>query len=716
MSFMSTFIYWILLAALIAVFVVVPKKKATRFLGVALVMVALIFEIFVCNFHTFHLFFGKYETKTYTAQSEELQVSNVQGNKVTVELHGLSQPIGTVKLKCQTEKDDDENFVGTPYVKVSINAKDTTYQKNYRYAVTEGQIIQGDDRSDYLVLNLSGDVTDLQIHMTAKDKGELIFESLTLNETIPMVFSPVRLLIIVGGVFALYALITFSFMQGSYEEQKKKFTVIAFAMTAVLIVGAMVITSLYMYDKGGAYFSSFEQTYGNQITQELVDAFAAGQVSLLDTPSEELLALENPYDWGERSKAGVSYKWDHLLYDGKYYSYYGIAPVLLLFLPYHLITGFYFPTPEAVFIFGALGIFFLTLAYMTFCELFCKRIPINMLLSGLFICQVCSGVWYNFCSPLFYEIAQTAGFCFTCAGIWLLLRSGVLGEGKIRLSLICLSSVCLSLAVLSRPTLALYCIAALIPLFFGLLKRRRETAMLSAPRKKKALAAYLCAALLPFVVFGGLQMFYNYARFGSFLDFGIQYSLTINDFTKAQYHTDLTMIGFHNFLFAFPNVRPEFPYVFANFSDLGVNGYYFIANRYAIGLFFAALPTWGYLAAIPACRVLSKEERYRAIPIVLAACVLVPLGIIFSIWESGYGVRYCTDFAWEFILGGIGILFVLYARRAQEQTKRILQVFFALSTVVAFLCSFGLVYAYMPKTGLLEAAFLRFERIFEFWI
>ncbi len=713
---MNTFIYWILLVAMIAAFVVIPKKKATRLFGIVLVIGALMFEVFVCNFHTFHLAFGDYETKTYTAQSEELQISNAQGNKVTVELHGLSQPIGTVKLKCQTEKDDDKNFAGTPYVNVSINAKDATYQENYRYAVTEGQIIQGEDRSAYLVLNLSGDVTDLQISMTAKDKSELIFESLTLNETIPMIFSPFRLLIIVGGVFALYALITFPFMQGSYEKQKKKFSVIAFAMTAVLIVGAMMITCLYMYDRGGAYFSKFEQLFGNQITQELVDAFEAGQVSLLDTPSEELLALENPYDWSERSKAGVSYKWDHLLYEGKYYSYYGIAPVLLLFLPYHMITGFYFPTPEAVLLFGALGILFLSLAYMAFCELFCKRIPINMLLSGLFICQICSGVWYNFCSPLFYEIAQTAGFCFTCAGIWFLLRSRVLGEGKVRLSCVCLSSVSLSLAVLSRPTLALYCIAALIPLFFGLLKRRKETAALSISRKRRALAAYLCAALLPFVMIGGLQMFYNYVRFGSFFDFGIQYSLTINDFTKAQYHTDLTMIGFHNFLFAFPNVRPEFPYVFANFSDLGVNGYYYIANRYAVGLFFAALPTWGYLAAVPACRALTKEERYRAIPIVLAACVLVPLGIIFSIWESGYGVRYCTDFAWEFILGAMGILFVLYARRAQEQTKRILQVFFVLSTVVAFLCSFGLVYAYMSKTGILESAFLRFERIFEFWI
>lgn len=39
-------------------------------------------------------------------------------------------------------------------------------------------------------------------------------------------------------------------------------------------------------------------------------------------------------------------------------------------------------------------------------------------------------------------------------------------------------------------------------------------------------------------------MIYNYARFGSVFDFGIQYSLTINDFTAAQYHTHFVLIGF----------------------------------------------------------------------------------------------------------------------------------------------------------------------------
>ena len=46
---MNTFIYWILFAAMIAAFMVIPKKKATRLFGIALVIGALIFELFVFN-------------------------------------------------------------------------------------------------------------------------------------------------------------------------------------------------------------------------------------------------------------------------------------------------------------------------------------------------------------------------------------------------------------------------------------------------------------------------------------------------------------------------------------------------------------------------------------------------------------------------------------------------------------------------------------------
>ena len=46
-----------------------------------------------------------------------------------------------------------------------------------------------------------------------------------------------------------------------------------------------------------------------------------------------LSEMENPYDPQARKELGIYYHWDHAFYNGKYYMYFGIVPVFLLFLP-----------------------------------------------------------------------------------------------------------------------------------------------------------------------------------------------------------------------------------------------------------------------------------------------------------------------------------------------------------------------------------------------
>ena len=210
-------------------------------------------------------------------------------------------------------------------------------------------------------------------------------------------------------------------------------------------------------------------------------------------------------------------------------------------------------------------------------------------------------------------------------------------------------------------------------------------------------------------------MLYNYARFHSFFDFGIQYSLTINDFTRSQYHTDFVMIGIYNYLLAFPKIEPTFPFVFSNFSKLDTNGYYFVANKNAIGLLWRALPTLGYLGAGVAWKTLSKKEKRQALSLLIPTCIIVPLIIIFSIWESGYGVRYCVDFGWQMILGGAAVFYLIYCRVANSQTKALIERFFVISAVIALVINGALIYDYMNKGGYLTTEFLSFERLFNFW-
>lgn len=717
--------YFICFILLATVFCLLPRRSSTKRVAAILLVLSFLGELFVCNFHSFHLLGGGYqqtdidltaESVTVTGGSSiETPLTTKDGGTVTVTAVGLNLPVGTAHIKLTLS--ETANFAT-----VKISAKDETQSASFRANVADGQILRGDERSEYLVLNLSGDVSELKFTVTAPKNATVTLEGITLNQKVPLRFSALRLVLFVLGCMAVYALVTFPSMKKTYGESPATLRNTACVLTAVLVVGAVLMTWVSMYDQTGSISTGFRNTYGNQITQEIVDAFRAGQAHLLDEPSEELLAMENPYDWSARRELGVSAKWDHLLYEGKYYSYYGIAPVLLLFLPYTALTGYYFPAAESILLFGGLGIIFLTLLFLEFAKLFGKKLPNGMLLATLVILQLSSGVWYNFVYDNFYEIAQSCGFLFTCAGFFFLLRSRVIGEGKIRYRHMILATACLSFAVLSRPTLALYCIAACIFLAFGFVKHRREirTAVPKGAAQKKALRTgtvkYLLSALSCFVLIGGIQVIYNVARFGNPLDFGIQYSLTINDFTRSQYHTDFVMIGLFNFLFAFPKIQPEFPYVASNFSTLSTNGYYFVANRNAVGLLWRALPSLGYLGVVPAWKALNRQEKRQVLCLLIPTCVLIPLIIIFSIWESGYGVRYCCDFAWQWILGGAAVLYLLYARVADGQGKSILRGAFTVAMVLSIVVNGAMLYEYLSKTGELAARYLRFARLFDFWI
>lgn len=68
--------------------------------------------------------------------------------------------------------------------------------------------------------------------------------------------------------------------------------------------------------------------------------------------------MDNPYDTKRRKNLKVPSEWDTAYFEGKYYVYFGIAPVLFFYLPYYLITGQGFPTVagtvfcEALFVLG----------------------------------------------------------------------------------------------------------------------------------------------------------------------------------------------------------------------------------------------------------------------------------------------------------------------------------------------------------------------------
>ncbi len=671
-----------------------------------LATVCIFLEFFVFNLNSAHLFMKDYtetELSDINAGVENYDTSvhtNYSWGEFSLEFRNINMPVGTVTFDVASDK--------RKFVDVRIDMTDDTNSAYYRGDVASMRIISGNSRSMTVPCNFSGNVHDIKFKINADENESIVINKITLNKPILFHFSIVRMAVIFLISLFIWLMISSVSFKKSYEDNY-----VLTSRFAIVITIAFLLVSLRLFNYGmdvSDISQNFKNFYGNQMTQELVDAFEDGRTYLQEA-DPSLTELENPYDWSQRLTANISYPWDHLLYDGKIYSYYGIAPILLVFLPYHKITGYYFPSEWAAWIFGALGILFLSKLYLCFMKKFFSKTRSSLIVTGLILIQLSSGIWTCFYRGNFYEIAQTSGFASVTSGAFFLISSNVIGDGKIKRWRLALSTVLLSIGVLCRPTLAIYCIAALLFIYAGLGKLKGTG--------KKSYIAYILCAMLPFVLIGSVQMIYNYMRFGSFFDFGIQYSLTINDFTRSEYHTHFVAIGFFNFLLIWPRLTYSFPFFDVSAVETFYpQGYYFIATYSAIGLLWKCLPILSYGYSKRAYRICENKNKKLYTVLLLAVCIVAPFIIMFSVWESGYAARYSVDFAWQMILGALVIAFIVYEKCGDNMKKLLNRVMTISGLISLVLITAQIYYNVNPENmGVNEFAdnILSFGRLFEFW-
>ena len=679
-------------------------KAFVRYMAKA-ILIVLLLEAICFNFDSYHLWKGGYDetpldmsTAAVTGMTQSGTEYHTNAEAATIEFTNLDQKVGIIRL----------DLNGTQYkTDYTVDFADETNASYYmRTGLVSGSVFNDIEQTKYIVCDFSGKVSKLRINLKDLKSNTVTLSGVTLNADYPSHFSYLRFGLILLGIAFVWLFkrsVPFRKPIGDRPQTAK-------SVTAVVVL-VMVIISLILSSVGLDPKTDFNGTSGNQITQELVDAFEAGQVELKDKPGSDLLNMENPYDWSARSEQGVTPKWDHVLYDGKYYSYYGVGPVILLYLPYHLITGHYLASLPGVLLFNTLALIFLGMTFYALMKRLFKDIPLSMYTAALIMIYASCGVWYCTVMANFYEIAQSSGFCFTILGAYFLVSSNVIGgdQEPIKPVKAALSSLFLAIAVTCRPTTAIWCVVALLFIAAGVLKLRRNKS------EKPVIIKYLVAALVPFVVIGGAQMLYNHARFGSFTDFGIAYSLTINDFTHTEFHTQLSAIGFFDYLFAPPSFSGEFPYVQTTLSKLGVNGYYFEATNNGAGLLYRALPMFFLFGAPFALKYVDKEKRTGTAVLFGAVAFLAPFIIIASIWESGYGTRYMMDFAWQMLTCAFLVMFLFYRNLKGKEAKRIYEHLLLIAMFACLFVNMGLVYAYWYPGSYVsghEAAFESFGRMF----
>lgn len=667
------------------------NRKFLKKLSICIVVLFVIVtsvNLCVMNFTPINRLLGGYE-------EQKLDLSRADGANITynddgtitlgegyaeLEFTGIDARVGSIGF----DIDFGDSKKGGKVCADFADATSSYYRKNLT------RLTIGKNFDNVMVCNFSGDVSRLRFEISLDDYQSATLKGITLNQSIsPMHIAEIAglwFLVALGLTILIYMIANPVGARKKFSENRVGCARVAAFITAAAMVFTVCLTVTNVMKGWSTTHYSFTSQEGNQISKELVDAFEHHQVNLLEEPSEDLLKLDNPYEYVKRDAevGSGNFLWDHCFYNGKYYSYYGIGPVLALFLPYHLITGYYFPSGWATLMFSLIGILFLTKIYLAVIEKKFRDLPTNTVTAGLITLQLSSGIMFSAARPLFYELAIASGFMCVAIGAYLLMTSNILWDGKISYVRLGFASFFLGYAVLCRPTLAVYCIAALF-FFAGGLKKALDG--LEKRQKTRTFFKYAAVALVPLGIIALGQMTYNYLRFDNPLDFGIQYSLTINDFTHAEFHWKYVLINMYAYLFNMPHFTPrKFTYLASSAERFGINGYTFFddagKNLVSVGIIYRALPMFAYLFSGKALQRVEKKKRILPALLIGVTCILMPLAIIFSSWESGYAVRYNADFSWQMVIGALVVAFTLYKSIKSESTKKLVDLIFTFSTVV----------------------------------
>ena len=386
-------------------------------------------------------------------------------------------------------------------------------------------------------------------------------------------------------------------------------------------------------------------TYESQYIKQF-DAFVKGQLHLDVEADAGLAELENPYDRDARDEAGIYYHWDHAYYEGKYYSYFGIAPIFTVYFPCYLISGEIPNDAYACRMLAVYAVIFSAFAVRELLLFFCKRINLYLFLTGVGAFVSVSGVRMALiCSDAYYIPVVSALGC-SMAFVFFLF-GGLREKSSVpRRIFFVLSSAALALTVLSRPTAALMC-ASLLPVCLVYVIREKQ--------EKKKTVYDVCAFALPVSLFASAVMWYNYARFGSILDFGSAYQLTVADISKNKPDTGFAFSALFSY-FLHPmwenQVGPGI--TLSGQLVMPPDARYVYGDSY-VGAFAMGLP-----AAVLLCgrygRLDTGGAKVYKLCAVYSVCAMSLAVAFFDFCYAGVNMRYVYDIVPMLSLAGCAVL------------------------------------------------------------
>lgn len=543
---------------------------------------------------------------------------------------------------------------------------DTT---EYSVGVPLRNIATTNEDSEYIKLTTVGVSNNLRLELTQEDNQyPVLVDGVYLNSVIPFQFSFARCAFVYLVLILVYLFRpkskVYSIYIGSFPRLSKCF-VMAFVSFEIVLISLFlffgsnsvgVATSFYNWGSwnGHSLVNTFE-TGGDNAQQYAMLAQAIaddGQLYLEVDPPDWLVEMDNPYDKGARAElqkeTGESYLWDVVYYDGHYYVYFGVVPVLIFYLPFYLLTGLSFPTAIGVLISAIAFVLGCTVLLDRFARYHFRRVSLGLYLLLQLPLIFCNGSLYLIKHPTFYSLPIMLALAFSAWGLYLWMR----GRESEKNSCFCyvLGSLCMALVLGCRPQLLVLSFVA-FPLFW-----RRYITQRFICTKRGALE-FICL-IAPYLVVGLGIMWYNAARFGSPFDFGSAYNLTTNDMTQRGWTFARLMPALFAFFIQTPNTIGTFPYLQA--CDFSTTYMGQTIREVTFGGLLMTVPVlWVLFLGLKAGRLRSATRNNRTTLGVLI--VLVASAVVVALADAemaGILQRYFADFSFMLLLAAILVAFV----------------------------------------------------------
>ncbi|MBQ9274479.1 MAG: hypothetical protein IJ228_06655 [Succinivibrio sp.] len=638
-----------------------PGLFFTALIFLCLVLSATI-ELFCCNSEA--LFFNEDKYTPLELNLPNYANTNLKGQLLSPEhpALGLSiapRPAGSVYIETYAASPRLTNF--------TLGISDSSNLKRQVPVATRTLNPGGTMRSTYFTFDAKGELSALTLNAEPQGlQGGVLITRIIINAPPPVIFSVPRwalificLAILITCINCRAWEITADFAR-SRMQRLMNFAVPAVAMllcllffelvnplhtnTAVLnIIGETAIT---LTDADHTLLRPFptsrDELKNTEAYTQLLDGFLKGHLYLDFPVDPALAALDNPYDPTQRAAANVKQYWDCAFFNNHYYIYFGLAPLLLTYLPIWMLTGKLPALALSALILGLLSILTVFTAIQALRKILLPRPPLLIYLLaesallcslGIYTLQLCVE---HYVLP-YLSLMCSLGLFLTL--LWSLPRQ--MSLNKQRACLFC-AGIALVLVVMSRPLcLPLALLLGAPPLLYYLrlprqtLTKGRSDGGWAADTGGSGpmllpLGSALPHLLTPVIVGAVFTMWYNYARFGSILEFGQFYQLTLSDIRANSAAPDLTLFKSALWYFFLEplNYVKNFPFVESAsrlYTDHG--GYLYLTSRLAL----LSLPLmWGsFLILLKPAPVLRVSETQAA-----AGGIFTPLSTVPGLWSA----------------------------------------------------------------------------------